>query len=516
MTPEPAHSPHLLVFRGREVFAQYNPEQISIYRDNPLIEALPPLLTEEQAFISLSLLPRYDAQERLLPNHERLHLIQEVLQFFQPLPVHIDLEQRFARLIRSGYRARNPASREFFHDISQKVEALVTNQVPPSRLRSTANGFTIIGMSGVGKTTAVESVLQLYPQVINHSYYRNRDFTLRQIVWLKLDCPFDGSIKGLCLNFFQAVDDLLDTSYYQHYAGKGRRTVDELIPAMARVASLHCLGVLVIDELQNLSEAKSGGHKKMLNFFVGLINTIGLPVVLVGTYKAWSVLSGEFRQMRRGTGQGDLLWHPMPENDTWQFFIESLWRYQYTLYPCPLNPQLAHTLYYETQGITDFAIKVYMLAQIRAITTGKEKVTEAIIRSVAKDCLCLAAPVLSALKRGDKVELQKFEDVYLVDIEPYFQEAAEKLTLQVINGSVKENTPNESTIANSQADSCPKKPPHAKPSTSFGSQSVKPDESGLPEIVASGVKQKVGAYESLQRAGFIKAATEYLFEDISG
>lgn len=114
------------------------------------------------------------------------------------------------------------------------------------------------------------------------------------------------------------------------------------------------------------------------------------------------------------------------------------------------------------------------------------------------------------------MELQKFEDVYLVDIEPYFQEATEKLTLQVINGSVKENTPNESTVANSQADSCPKKPPHAKPSTSVGKQSVKPDESGLPEIVASGVKQKIGAYESLQRAGFIKAATEYLFEDISG
>ncbi|XWK90296.1 MAG: ATP-binding protein [Phormidium sp.] len=135
------------------------------------------------------------------------------------------------------------------------MEALVTPDALPQRKRSTANGFTIIGMSGVGKTTAVEEILQLYPQVINHSYYHNRDFILRQIVWLKLDCPFDGSMKGLCLNFFQAVDDLLSTSYYQNYTGNGRRTVDELIPAMARVASLHCLGVLVIDELQNLSEA---------------------------------------------------------------------------------------------------------------------------------------------------------------------------------------------------------------------------------------------------------------------
>ncbi len=88
---------------------------------------------------------------------------------------------------------------------------------------------------------------------------------------------------------------------------------------MARVASNQSLGVLVIDEIQNLSEAKSGGHRKMLNFFVQLINTIGLPVVLVGTYKAMSVLGSEFRQMRRGTGQGDLVWDPMAEDEVWQF-----------------------------------------------------------------------------------------------------------------------------------------------------------------------------------------------------
>jgi hypothetical protein len=515
MNSNSAFEPYLLVFRGREVNASYNPQQLSIYQDNPLIEALPPLLTTEEAFVLLQHLPVYNYRERLLPNHERLHLIQEVLQFFQPLPVHLDLEQRFSRLIRSGYRARNPISREFFNDVKQRVEALHTHQELPSRLRSTACGFTIIGMSGVGKTTAVESILQLYPQVINHSHYHNRDFTLRQIVWLKLDCPFDGSIKGLCLNFFQAVDDLLSTSYYQNYGAAGRRTVDELIPAMARVASLHCLGVLVIDELQNLSEAKSGGHKKMLNFFVGLINTIGLPVVLVGTYKAWSVLGGEFRQMRRGTGVGDLVWHPMLEDDTWQFFLESLWRYQYVRSPSPLTAELSHTLYYETQGITDFAIKIYLLAQIRAITTGKESLTQAIIRSVAKDCLTLAAPVLSALKLGDRVELQKYDDVYLIDIEPYFQQASEKLTLQVLKTDVKQTTPDDNSVTHSPPNSCSDNLISAFPSQLGSSQSHTLDELGLPSIVASGAKRKVAPYESLQTAGFIKDATEYLLGDLS-
>lgn len=146
--------PPLLVFRGDEVDALYKSGQLSIYRDNPLIEALPPLLNEDETMAALMRHPRYDAFERQLPAHERLHLIQEVLQFFQPLPIHLDLEQRFSRLIRSGYRARNPLNLEFWADVNQRVECLRTGRVVNRRLRSTATGFTIIGMSGMGKTTA--------------------------------------------------------------------------------------------------------------------------------------------------------------------------------------------------------------------------------------------------------------------------------------------------------------------------------------------------------------------------
>jgi hypothetical protein len=175
------------------------------------------------------------------------------------------------------------------------------------------------------------------------------------------------------LNFFQAVDNILETSYERNYA-TGRRT-DELLLKMARVAANHGLGVLVIDEIQRLSYAKSGGAEKMLNFFVQLSNTIGIPVVLVGTFKAREILSGAVHQIRRGAGQGDMVWDRMPEGKwvadsygspgVWQLFLESLWRYQYTRTPCPLTAELAHALYQETQGITDFAAKGFMLAQAR-------------------------------------------------------------------------------------------------------------------------------------------------------
>jgi hypothetical protein len=93
-------------------------------------------------------------------------------------------------------------------------------------------------------------------------------------------CPPDGSIRGLCLDFFRTVDDLLDTHHYRTYA-EGRRTIDELIPSMARVGSMHAIGALAFDEIQFLSEIKSGSKERMLNFFCELTNWVGLPIVFI-------------------------------------------------------------------------------------------------------------------------------------------------------------------------------------------------------------------------------------------
>lgn len=528
MTSNMPYQTSILVCRGQEVLAIYRDPEIPNYRGNPLIEALPLILSKQEAIRRLAYFPPYKESDRTEPAHLRLHLIQNTLQFFTPLGIHIDLEQRFSRLIRLGYQARNPFKPGFWRDVEERVESIDPNGFVPRRQRSTAKSLTILGVSGVGKSTAVEEILLLYPQVINHSHYCDRNFTLKQIVWLKLECPQDGSIKGLCLNFFQAVDDLLGTAYYKNYA-KGRRTVDELIPDMARVASIHCIGMLVSDEIQNLSEAKSGGSRKMLNFFVQLINTIGLPVVLVGTYKAWSVLSSEFRQVRRGTGQGDLVWDPMTEDDVWQTFVKSLWRYQYVHNPCKLTPELSHALYYECQGITDFAVKVYMLAQVRAITTGQEKVTEAIIKSVAKDCLRTARTVLNALKETNSDKKREMlincEDVYPIDIEPFIEEALESVSAEDSLSSLPETQ--ERSVSSRTEERIQTEPLHqlselsesetvadqkdiptpveAKTiKTSRKSRKHASSENTLSVIVAKGASQGIAAYEALKQAGYIK------------
>jgi hypothetical protein len=320
--------------RGFQVEATYTPQIIDDYSGNPFIEALPPIFEEEYVALKIAKYPSYQEEQRKLGKQSRLHLVQQICDYVEPLPIHLKVEQRLSRLIRHGYKARNPFSPEFvrqfhigFNNLLQ--EGVNATGMNLAGMRSTAAAFAMLGVSGQGKTTTIESSLLLYPQVIHHVNYKGQPFVHKQLVWLKLNCPFDGSLKGLCINFFQAVDFYLDTKYFQKFASKGS-TVDVLIPIMAQIASLHGLGVLVIDEIQNLSTLKSGGGEKMLNYFTQLINTIGVPVVAIGTFKALKVLSGSFSQARRGTGQGDVIMDRLEEGEEWNYFIERLWKYQWT------------------------------------------------------------------------------------------------------------------------------------------------------------------------------------------
>ena len=148
------------------------------------------------------------------------------------------------------------------------------------------------------------------------------------------------------------------TDYFQQYT-KGRYALDMLLIIMTQLVRQFQVGILVIDEIQHLSEAKGGGFDKMLNFFVTLVNTIGVPVVMIGTTKAMSILKGEFGQARRGSGQGDLIWDRMGNDTAWNVFVKSMWRYQWTGKNVAYTDELANVLYDESQGIIDIAVKLY-------------------------------------------------------------------------------------------------------------------------------------------------------------
>jgi hypothetical protein len=411
--------PPLSILRGREEKASYLHQELSIYRGNPLTEATPGPWTSEQVIKALGYYPDYSAEECDLPNHLRVHLLDTINDLFIPQGTHLDIEIKISRVLRAGLRRRNPLTSGYWRDEGKRIEALKAAiksgalERPPHQAR--AKGFAIIGIGGVGKSTTVEKILLQYLQVIVHTRYKDVDLILKHLVWLKLDCPLDGSPKGFCLNFFHAVDSILGTNYYGRYA-KRNRTLDDLLPDLARVASLHCLGLFVIDEIENLSQAKSGGAAKLINFLVHLENAIGVPFLLIGTPDAIPILSGTFRLARRASEQGNVYWKRMPKlaekekpDDTdkastlWEQFIRKLFVYQYVKKRYSLNPDLAKdkvsdALWEASQGIPALVITIFILSQQRAITTGKEEITPNIIKSVVKDDQSLIRDWIEDLK----------------------------------------------------------------------------------------------------------------------
>ena len=326
-----------------------------------------------------------------------------------------------SRAIRQGYISKNPATSQYASKLAQGAAAIEDSSpdwhnayIP----HSTSSGFTIIGLSGVGKTTAIERVLSLYPQLIRHTQYNSEPLFLTQMAWAKIDCPFDGSLKGLCSNFFAYVDKVLGTDYSRKFT-INRMTVYSALPIMAQIATTYCLGLLVIDEIQHLRQAKSGGKENMLNFFVTLVNTVGVPVVLIGTSKALPILQSEFRQARRGSGQGDLIWERMQNDISWEIMIRAMWKNQWTRKRTQLTDELKNMLYEESQGIIDIAVKLYAFAQAKVIGDGTEEVTVAAIREVAAVKLKLLKNYLDAIRSGDVKKMAQYEDIMPITVDDY-------------------------------------------------------------------------------------------------
>jgi hypothetical protein len=542
--------------RGEFVEADYQDPLLEDYRNNPLLEALPPIWDDKTVVNKLASKPIFNASERDLPVHLRLHCVQRISRdFFRPLSRHLELQQSISRLIRDGYVGRNPLTPNYaFRARKDAYELIMQGNTSGYPVNTpTSAGFALVGISGIGKSSSLLRILQMYPQVILHRKYRGQDMPAPfQIVWLKMDCPHDGSIRGLCLNFLLAVDSLVGTKYYKKNVTKNP---DELLPLMAQAAAVHCLGVLVIDEIQNLQEAKDDRAAQMLNFFVQLVNTIGLPVILVGTYKALPALNGEFRNARRNSGQGDATWHHFKKDEEWTWLLQGLWKYQWADKKVELDQEFIDVMYEESQGISDIAIKLFMLTQWRALDKELESVTPGLIRSVAKDRLTLIRPALEALRSGKKAQIQKFADIYdSVSIDDYLdrieaeQRQAERLEVirTELGYDVTEQTINEvsawlieagvtQAIASQAAEEVTKIHLHEldeidlhkealkvalqKQSTLVNSSSqqrskTKPkvipsNPSDLRLIVSQGRKKKMSAYDSLKAADYIKNPMEF-------
>ncbi|SHK13091.1 AAA domain-containing protein [Marinobacter antarcticus] len=390
--------------------AEYREAEIREYQGHPLINALPPINSPQVTAKMLARFPNVDEAEKVLPAHIRRHAMMRILdQFLYPTKSHLQLEQMISGMIRRGYLSRNIAASDYHRNLDDVAHTDFT-----AILRNAGNEAlvsSVIGCSGTGKTTAIEAILRSYPQAIYHPDYQHC-----QLVWLKVECPHDGSVKSLCTHFFRAIDDALGTDY-QALDVKSRSSAESMLGDVARVSALHSVGVLVIDEIQHLEKSRSGGAAKMLNFFVTLTNVIKVPVLFIGTPKALELFQPTMRSARRAAQFGSLDWGRFARTENtgsdeeWERFFKRLWKLQWFEHATPFTDEMMDLFWEYTQGIAHIAVALFYLSQVRAVVSGRESIDRAIVTNVYQEELAMMHPMIAALRSGREATILQFADL---------------------------------------------------------------------------------------------------------
>lgn len=355
------------------------------YVGNPLIERLPDQATftkAEKFYRAIEYYPPYHRKMRTAAPDLRRQLSEDAGRFFVPLKRHFKAAELIDTMIREGYRDRNPVDPRYWSTLGHRLNQLRKDLRKLVRLKKfgdrrglgRASGLcrALFGISGVGKTVFINELLRLYEkQVIPQASYCEYPMNILQVVYIYIEVEKNGSTTALCRAFFREMDKVLKTNYLEDY---GSLSVPLMLEHMANLTGAHALGLLVIDELQQLSNMKSGGGPGLLGFFLALTNTMKCPVLLIGTEESIPLVEARLQDARRTSGIPE--WKPLTPKE-FDIFWKALSQYDYTRVAAD-DKVIAQALYKESHGLTDLAVKIYITAQRMLIGSSHDCANEGI------------------------------------------------------------------------------------------------------------------------------------------
>ncbi len=324
-----------------------------------ILKLIPPMLTGAELHQALAVNPEYDPAIRQASAAERLIALNTLFDIFYPFnftaTIYTKLYLAMVRSLqrRTGKLAVQQRNSNYF---SRGQTYLGINN---------SDSFSIVGKSGAGKSSAISRAIALIEgdKVISlDSPY------CKMLPVLVVQTPFDCSTKSLFLSILKAIDDTLDTTYYQS-ASKGRVTTDVLI-SMVCNACAHT-SVLIIDELQNVANSRNG--VSLIGSLIQLVNSCPVSTVFVATNEVLPVIERDAKLARRSLG---IQVGEVPLDADFVGFCETLYRYKYVSGEMMLTDGIIHFLYEHSGGGNVAAVvAILQAAQEIAILDGTETVT---------------------------------------------------------------------------------------------------------------------------------------------
>ena len=326
--------------------------------NNDFIDFLPEMKTGDSLISALTVLPNYSDGIRLQNKSIRLVALSDLYKIY--LPSHMSMEiyiKLYLALIRS---MQKKFSKTAIRQRNENHKAITHRDY--NGILGGSDSFTIIGTSGIGKSSAINRSIELLCE--NGIIKTNKPYT-KIIPCLVVQCPFDSSVKGLLLEILRQVDETINSDYYKK-ASKGRITTDMLIGNVSQVALNH-IGLLIVDEVQNVVNSKNG--RNLVGMLTQLINNSGISICMVGTPECTVFFEQAMQLARRSVG---LQYQSLEFNNDFYKFCCNLFSYQYTKHRTEISDAIIRWLYEHSGGVISVVVSLIHDAQEIAILNGSE------------------------------------------------------------------------------------------------------------------------------------------------
>ena len=320
---------------------------------------LPEMKSGNELISALSIIPEYDETICQQNQAVRLMALSDLYQIYIPSQMSLEIYSKlYLALLRSMQKKGTQMS------IKQRYENYkAIQQQSYSGILGGSDSFTIIGTSGIGKSSAISRAISLITE--NRIIETDKPYT-KIIPCLIVQCPFDSSVKGLLLEILRKVDEELGTDHYIHAVKSRASTTDMLIGAVSSIA-LNNIGMLVVDEIQNVVNSKNG--KSLIGALTQLINNSGISICMVGTPESTVFFEQAMQLARRSVG---LQYTTMKYDEYFQSFCKVIFKYQFLKNHTEITAAITEWLYEHSAGVVSVVVSLIHDAQEIAILTGKE------------------------------------------------------------------------------------------------------------------------------------------------
>ena len=327
--------------------------------DNNIVSQLPSMKSEKELYSALLNLPMYDGSICQSNSTERLIALSDIYDIYIPSEMTYEIYSKLYLALLNSLKKKYTRTAV----IQQGENTKAIRNMEHRGILGGSDSFTVIGTSGIGKSTAIYKSIELITE--NSIIEIDSPYT-KIIPCLVVQCPYDSSVKGLLLEILRKADEILNSRYYEN-ALRARATTDMLIGSVSQAALNH-IGLLVVDEIQNVVGNKNG--QSLVGMLTQLINNSGISICMVGTPKCKIFFEKEMQLARRSLG---LEYGVMDYDDCFYELCKILFNFQYTKTRSEMTDETVRWLYEHSGGIVSVVVSLIHDAQEIAILDGSEE-----------------------------------------------------------------------------------------------------------------------------------------------